>query len=417
MPTVSVPPSFLPLSAFVRSPMENLRKAVNEIAYAHDHAKLSPLHRSILPVLSLASSLYSLALSLRRSLYGLRLFRRHRLPVPVISVGNLTWGGNGKTPMVEFIALWLADSGISPLILSRGYAGGDEAKMLQRHFLGRSVKIGVGANRAATADSFIKKYGYLDPSTFVDRLRVETKAPSHHSLKKIGVAILDDGMQHWSLERDIEIVMVNGLTLWGNRRLLPRGPLRESLNALQRADIVVLHHADLISEQNLKDIELMVRGIKESLPIFFTRMAPSHFFDVRNINSKKPLESLSNTNVLCVSAIGSATAFVQGMKKLGAVYVDQLEFSDHHMFQSTDMEMIKKRLGELEEKFHSKPVVVVTEKDYDRDPDILKRLDPFEVLALCCEFQIVPNRGFTEDGFKKLFKEILELQLQGRMQN
>lgn len=71
-------PSFLPVSAFVRSPMENLRKAVNEIAYAHDHAKLSPLHRSILPVLSLASSLYSLALSLRRSLYRLRLFRRHR---------------------------------------------------------------------------------------------------------------------------------------------------------------------------------------------------------------------------------------------------------------------------------------------------------------------------------------------------
>lgn len=67
--------------------------------------------------------------------------------------------------------------------------------MLQRHLLGRSVKIGVGANRAATADSFIKKYGYLDPSTFVDRLRVETKVPSHHSLKNIGVAILDDGMQ------------------------------------------------------------------------------------------------------------------------------------------------------------------------------------------------------------------------------
>ncbi|XP_024021676.1 probable tetraacyldisaccharide 4'-kinase, mitochondrial isoform X1 [Morus notabilis] len=395
--------------------MEKLRKAVNEIAYAHDHRKLSPLHRSLVPVLSLASSLYNLALSLRHSLYRFGLLRRHRLLVPVISVGNLTWGGNGKTPTVEFIARWLADSEISPLILSRGYAGGDEAKMLQRHLLGRSVKIGVGANRAATAASFIEKYGYLDPSTFSNRLFIDTKRSMHCCSEKIGAAILDDGMQHWSLQRDIEIVMVNGLTLWGNGHLLPRGPLREPLNALRRADIVILHHADLIPEQNLKDIELMIRETKESLPIFFTRMAPSHFFDVRNFNSKKPLEALCNTFVLCVSAIGSANAFVQGMKKLGAVYVDQLEFSDHHMFKSMDMEMIRKRLGELEKKFCSKPVVVVTEKDYDRDPDIFKHLDPFEVLALCCELQLVPYRGFTEDRFKKLLKEILEHKLQGRI--
>lgn len=71
-----------------------------------------------------------------------------------------------------------------------------------------------------------------------------------------------------------------------------------------------------IPEQSLKDIELSVREIKESIPIFFTRMAPSHFFDVRNINSKKPLTALSNTIILCVSAIGSANAFVQGMKKV-----------------------------------------------------------------------------------------------------
>ena len=100
--------------------MEKVRAVVKEIAYAENHAKLSPLKRSvIIPVLSFASSLYALALSLRHSLYRFRLLRNHRLAVPVISVGNLTWGGNGKTPMVEFIARFLADSGIPPLILTR----------------------------------------------------------------------------------------------------------------------------------------------------------------------------------------------------------------------------------------------------------------------------------------------------------
>lgn len=100
--------------------MEKVRAVVKEIAYAENHGKLSPLKRSvIIPVLSFASSLYTLALSLRHSLYRFGLLRNHRLAVPVISVGNLTWGGNGKTPMVEFIARFLADSGIPPLILTR----------------------------------------------------------------------------------------------------------------------------------------------------------------------------------------------------------------------------------------------------------------------------------------------------------
>ncbi|KAL5583616.1 hypothetical protein UlMin_016058 [Ulmus minor] len=387
--------------------MEKLRNTVNKIAYAQDHAKLSPLHRSLVPLLSIASFLYKIALSLRRSLYHHGIFRRHRLPVPVISVGNLTWGGNGKTPMVELIALSLADSGISPLILSRGYAGGDEARMLQRHLLGRPVKIGVGADRAAIAASFFKKYGYLD----------HHKEQNHISSEKIGAAILDDGMQHWSLHRDLEIVMVNGLMLWGNRRLLPLGPLREPLNALRRADVVVLHHADLISEKNLQDIELMIREIKESVTIFFTRMAPSHFFNVGNINSRKPLEAVSNSILLCVSAVGSANAFVLATKKLGAFFVDQLEFSDHHIFQPKDMERIRRRLEELQNKFGSKPIVIVTEKDYDRDPEILNHLNPFEVLTLCSKLQIIPHKGCTEDSFKKLLKQLVEDKLHGANQD
>ncbi|XP_065862396.1 probable tetraacyldisaccharide 4'-kinase, mitochondrial isoform X1 [Euphorbia lathyris] len=388
--------------------MEKLRTAVNHIAYKRDHSKLSTLHRVLLPLLSFSSSAYAAALSFRRYLYLSGYFCKRRLPVPVISVGNITWGGNGKTPMVEFIAQWLADCGISPLILTRGYAGGDESKMLARHLLGSRAMIGVGANRAATADRFLKQYGHLESPNFLfEGTWVVQKDNTQLNPGKIGAVVLDDGMQHWSLQRDLEIVMVNGLAPWGNCHLIPLGPLREPLTALRRADIAVIHHANLVSQQNLRDIELVMRDINDSLPIYFTRMSPSHFFEVGNINSRIPLVFINGVILLCVSAIGSPNSFVQGMEKVGAVYVDRIDFSDHHMFQTTDIDIIMTRLRELEDKFGSRPVVVVTEKDYDRDPEILKHLGPFKVLVLCSELQIVPYRGKTKDSFIKLLKELM----------
>ncbi|KAG2678097.1 hypothetical protein I3760_12G127800 [Carya illinoinensis] len=280
--------------------------------------------------------------------------------------------------------------------------------MLGRHLLGGPAKIGVGANRAAVAAAYFEKYGYVDPrsSTSYQRLRLN-KVESHLNSEKVGAVILDDGMQHWSLHHDLEVVMVNGLVLWGCCHLLPLGPLREPLTALKRADVAVIHHADMVSEQGLKDAELMIREVKESLPIFYTRMTPLNFFEVSNINSKLPLGALCNAIILCVSAIGSANAFVNAIEKIGASFVDRLNFSDHHIFQARDVDLIRRRLEELEDKFGSKPVVVVTEKDYDRDAEILKGLYPFKVLVLCSALQFLSQKGCTEKGFKKLLEESL----------
>ncbi|KAL2322670.1 hypothetical protein Fmac_027049 [Flemingia macrophylla] len=387
--------------------MEKLRRVVNEIAYTDSVyiSKLPPLGRSLVPLLSVASKLYELALSLRHALYQHRFFQVHRLPVRVISVGNLSWGGNGKTPMVEFIALCFSRSGISPLILSRGYGGGDEVNMLRRHLHGTTTRFGVGPNRAAVASHLIHKYGCIDigKSSCHDR--------QYHDSEKIGVVVLDDAMQHWSLWRDLDIVMVNGLTLWGNLQLLPRGPLREPLTALRRADAVVIHHADLVSEHTLKDIESMVLGIKKSVPIFLTKMDPAYFFEVGIINAKIPLTTLREATILCVSAIGSAEPFVKQIQKMGALYVDRIDFNDHHIFHARDIEMIRAKLEKLERKFGSKPIVVVTEKDYDRDPEILKQIYPFEVFVLCSALKVLPYRGSTEDSFKKFLKDQLKLEM------
>ncbi|KAI3986713.1 hypothetical protein MKX01_014251 [Papaver californicum] len=225
--------------------------------------------------------------------------------------------------MVEFLALWLSNAGISPLILTRGYAGGDEARMLQRHLLYTSTKIGIA----------------------------------------------------------LELVL-------------------ELLSALQRADIAVIHHADLRTQTDTSN--------------FFTRLAPSCFFNVKDCDTKLPLRVRHNMVILCVSAIGSANAFVWAIEKVGPAYVDRMDFIDHYLFQTKHIEMILEKLRVLQIDYGTKPAVVVTEKDYDRDSLILKRLDPFEVLVLCSRLEIVPSVGNTEKTFQKLLKQLLKISISTR---
>ncbi|CAN4104005.1 unnamed protein product [Withania somnifera] len=284
--------------------------------------------------------------------------------------------------------------------------------MLQRHLHGTPVKIGIGANRADTAACFLKRYGHISPckhgDTDLERL-FSTNKQGNCSSDQIGIAILDDGMQHISLWRDVEIVMVNAMIPWGNHQLIPLGPLREPLTALTRADIVVIHHTDLVSEKDVEAITSEIRKVKISLPIFLSRLTPLYFLKAGNMSCKLALMDISNTLVLCVSAIGSADSFFEGIKKLGPTYVDRLDFSDHHSFQAKDIDMIRVRLQNLQLEFAMKPVVVVTEKDYDRAPEVLMYLDPYEVLVLCSSLQILPHKGNTEDSFKKCLWQHLEV--------
>ncbi|XP_065019063.1 probable tetraacyldisaccharide 4'-kinase, mitochondrial isoform X3 [Musa acuminata AAA Group] len=342
--------------------MEALKRAVIRVAATPDGRlqELPFLQRSLLlPLLSFASSLFRLSVALRRRLYRFGLLPRHRLPVPVISVGNLTWGGNGKTPMVEFIARICVEAGIPPLILTRGYASGDEAKMLERHLSGTSARIGVGANRTAVAASIFERHGYMkfENTLYSKKLSNPHEFGSASENGKVGVAILDDGMQ--------------------------------------------------VSDGQLKVIKSKMQTVDACHAVFFTRLAPSHFFEVKNQHSTLPLSVVLNRVVLCVSAIGFPNAFVQAVGKIGPLLVDRLDFGDHHSIQLNDIEMIKERLGKLKDRFNTEVVAVVTEKDYDRDALILREIHNFDVLVLCSSFQIMPSYGQGEDTFRRKLKELI----------
>lgn len=214
--------------------------------------------------------------------------------------------------------------------------------------------------------------------------------------------------QHLRVQRDLEIVMVNALVPWGNHHLLPLGPLREPLTALCRADILVIHHADLVQERDIDALNSTIRKANKSAPIFFTKMTPIYFFPCRELSTTLSIGAVENAIVLCLSGIGHADSFIQSVKRMGPTFVDHLDFSDHHLFDLQDFEMVRARLEELESKFGAKPVAVVTEKDYDRSPEVVQGLKEYDVLVLCSRLQFVEyKKGNTENRFRKIVREYL----------
>nr|CAD1840976.1 unnamed protein product [Ananas comosus var. bracteatus] len=201
--------------------------------------------------------------------------------------------------------------------------------------------------------------------------------------------------------------MVNSMMPWGNSHLIPRGPLREPLSALGRADILVIHHADLVSDMQLKIIESTVLDICATLPMFFSRLVPSHLFGVKNPHSRFPLTMLNNSAVLCVSGIGFPDAFFHAVRELGPFHVGRLDFLDHHPFKASDIQLIREKAAKLAADYNKETVVVVTEKDYDRNPNILGEIEDINVLVLCSSLQIMPLKGKSEDDFRMKLKELL----------
>ncbi|KAL9269160.1 putative tetraacyldisaccharide 4'-kinase, mitochondrial [Drosera capensis] len=173
---------------------------------------------------------------------------------------------------LDFSSCSIQGRGKADLLGLRGYAGGDEVKMLWRHLRGTSIKIGVGADRVMTAHRSLDRYGHLDPCSGIlaDNRLTNEKVDNHSDDGRIGVAILDDGMQ--------------------------------------------------ISEQNLYNIQSTIREMKDPLPVFFTRMAPCYFATVEDIDTRIPLTAAQGKIFLCVSAIGSPDGIVNCIEKASPAY-------------------------------------------------------------------------------------------------
>jgi tetraacyldisaccharide 4'-kinase len=329
-----------------------------------------PRDRLALAGLRALSVAYGTALNLHLAGYRLGLARRTRLPALVISVGNLTVGGTGKTTATIAVAKWLAQQGKRAAVLSRGYRGRGECEALV-------VSEGVGPLRPVAE---VGDEPYLMalalPGVYVlagkDRRRTGRLAVEQFG---IDAFVLDDGLQYQRLVKDIEIALVDALAPFGYHFLLPRGLLREPPDHLARADAVWLTHADLVRENDLASLRAKVQELAPRARVWEARHAPVGLRRLDRPGQAEP-GALRGKRVLALSSVGNPAAFERSLEREGAVLVGRARFPDHHVYGQGDLQ--KLTAGE----WASAEWVVTTEKDRVRLPPVSDR----PVWALQVEF-------------------------------
>ncbi len=255
---------------------------------------------------------YSLGVSVRNLAYDRGWSRIHRAQVPVVSVGNLTLGGTGKTPMVEWVARWYRRQGIRVAILSRGYGDfegvNDEGRVLEEN---------------------LPDVPHLqDP----DRVRIAGIAVEELESQLL---VLDDGFQHRRLARDLDLVLLDALEPFGLGRLVPRGVLREPVRSLRRAGVVILSRADLVNESERRAIRAEAERRAGPLLWVEARHAALELVDSSGVSS--PVSDLSSRTVAAFCGIGNPEGFRRTLLNLGVVLKDVRTFPDHHPYSATDV--------------------------------------------------------------------------------
>ncbi|MDH5535051.1 MAG: tetraacyldisaccharide 4'-kinase [Betaproteobacteria bacterium] len=279
------------------------------------------------PVLYPLSLLFGLVVATRRFFYRHGWLARVRLPVPVVIVGNVSVGGTGKTPLVLWLAGFLAERGMRPGIVSRGYGRGATAP--------RPVDATSRPEDCGDEPALIAQRGDFPVWVGADRVRAAQALLAAHP--ECDVILADDGLQHYRLERDVEISVVDGARGLGNGLLLPAGPLREPDSRLAEVDILVVNGPGL--------------GLKaRSVTAFDMALKPRMFYNLLNPQHRGATEMFQNRAVHAVAGIGNPQRFFELLQRMGLTFAAH-PFPDHHAFQAADIQ------------FPGADFVVMTEKD------------------------------------------------------
>ena len=313
---------------------------------------------------------YGVVARLRALLYDWGWFAQRRLPVPVLSVGNLTLGGTGKTPVVIVLADWLLAQGKRVAILSRGYRRtSTEPYLLVSN--GERLLVGPGeagdepflmAQRCPKAIVAVGADRYELGDWVLSRFRVDC-------------LVLDDGFQHLGLYRDVNLLLVDATDAEGLGALVPSGRLREPLQAAARATAIVVTRADVPAQvtQVCHRLQATLGTMPDPIQVVFR---PESLVSVVTGASQALSWSKGKTALLC-SGVGHAGSFRSLVERMGITILGEVAYADHHDYTSHDVERLRTRAAELQAE-----LIVTTEKDACKLAALLQRTDSWWAVRL-----------------------------------
>ncbi len=321
---------------------------------------------------------YSAAMAMRASLYGKGVLARHRMAVPVVSVGNLTMGGTGKTPMVIYLARLLKAHGVA--IVSRGYRGKAGGKV---NVVSDGKSILLDADQAGDEPYLMAS---LLPGVPVITAKKRALA-GYYAVERLaaGLVLLDDGFQHLAVERDLDIVLFKVDSFLGNNRVFPGGDMRESLSALGRAHCFVLTCVDQENRERAEALRHALEKRFPATPVFLGEYRPTCL--VNGQAKECELASLAGQKIAGFCGLAQPSYFKKSLEQAGMIVDDVSVYPDHHSYTAKQLEVL---VNECTKRPEVK-ALVTTEKDLVKVTGFSSAL-PLYALRM----EIVMEEGFDD---------------------
>lgn len=331
--------------------MADNRALLDYLEYVVYAERLSPRDRLARTAFRLLSHVYRIGLWFYLLAFRIGLRRRQHLPIPVVSIGNITVGGTGKTPMTRYVCEGLVFRGWKPAVLSYGYGGSRDGE-----FCVVSTPQEVLRSAAEVGDEPLMLAAKLQGvPVLVGKHRYESGMHAAGELDS-NVVVMDDGFQVWKLHRDLNIVLVDGTNPFDNGRVLPAGRLREPVSALRRADCVIVTGLEP-EDDALAEVTAKIVRVAPRVPVFSARHTPVMLYAVEG-GAEISVESLHGQQVFALSSIAHPASFERTLSGTGAGLAGCERYPDHHSYTQDDVRRVENRARECGAEF-----VVTTEKD------------------------------------------------------
>lgn len=357
---------------------------------------------------------------LKRFIFSLSCVFRTRLSLPVITIGNITMGGTGKTTVARLVTNLLNEKiNKTPAILSRGYRSGNKRSVLP---VSRKGELLISQSNCGD-EAFLLAKWLPQSSVVLGKRRAVTGLWAVENLSHDYI-LLDDGHQYWRLERDFNIVTVSAMEGFGNQLPFPRGVLREPVWGLKRADLVVLYQYSEARESAIEKLKEQIRLVNNEVPVVGVDIIPGKlrklniisFFPgmifsevdtessestkIENVTGVDNKVEVDNPKVFAFSGLGSPSSFISTLKSCNYIVQDSISFSDHHKYVVSDIDLIiDKALSS------SSSMIVTTEKDEVNccRGNVLEKIRQSPI-----SFYVLPVEGKFTEGSKDLTLSLLQ---------